>query len=67
MKHGRKASWKAQMFAQWRYIIVGLRFDGIFAAQLIALNQIVAHNYCSFVVSIDVLNTTSLLFLKMEI
>ena len=44
MKHGRKASWKAQMFAQWRYIIVGLRIDGIFAAQLIALNQIVAHN-----------------------
>ena len=29
MKHGRKASWKAQMFAQWRYIIVGLRYDGI--------------------------------------
>jgi len=44
MKHGRKASWKAQMFAQWRYIIVGLRYMMEFAAQLIALNQIVAHN-----------------------
>jgi len=48
MKRCRKALWKAQLFAQWRHFDGGLNYDGN-SAQIVALNQFVAHMYCSFI------------------